>query len=291
MTIARAASEQEHEGSTTMKKPEVVLNEDGSREYAASTVGDACAKIWSQVAAQSRKSVIVYVHGRAAGFGGDREPQESFVKDKVIAEFETDHNAAVVMLHWPHSAFLLGFPEVDARAAGPLLAKLLRNIEGKRPATMVGIPVVVVTHSMGGIVLEEAVLGDFAAFDAVNNVVTSASAAKLKSSHQWLGRIKPKVYVTRNEHDSTLNSVKSHGPFIGLGKAQTLVTSGLADGVFYLDVTNQEVSHPYFYARQSVDDGRAHLRDKFFGPLYAGKALKMANFDLAVPGSTVYMMK
>lgn len=210
-----------------MKKTEIVLNEDGSKAYAASQVGDACAKLWSQVAAQSRKSVIVYVHGRAAGFGGDREPKESFVKDKVIAEFETDHNAAVVMLHWPHSAFLLGFPEDDARAAGPLLAKLLRTIEETRLSTTVGIPVVVVTHSMGGIVLEEAVQGDFAAFDEVKNVVTSASAAKLKNSHKWLGRIKPKVYVTRNEHDGTLNSVKSHGPFIGLGKAQTLVTSAL----------------------------------------------------------------
>ncbi len=291
MTIATAASEQEHEGTTTVKKPEMVLNEDGPEAYAATKVGDACAKLWSQVASRSRKSVLVYVHGRAAGFGGDREPKESFAKDKVITEFETDHNAAVIMLHWPHSAFLLGFPEDDARAAGPLLAKLLRTIEGTRLATMVGIPVVVVTHSMGGIVLEEAVLEDSAAFDAVKNVVTSASAAKLKNSHKWLGRIQPRVYVTRNEHDGTLNSVKSHGPFLGLGKAQTLVASGLAGGAFYLDVTNQEVSHPYFYARQSADDGRAHLRDKFFGPLYAGKALNMVNFDLAVPGSTVYMMK
>lgn len=274
-----------------MKKPEIILNEAGAKAYPAAKVADACATLWSQAAAKGRRSVVVYVHGRAAGFGPDREPRESFVKDKVISEFETDHHAAVIMLHWPHSAFLHGFPEEDARAAGPLLTQLLRAIEGTRPPAMAGIPVVVSTHSMGGIVLEEAVIGDGAAFDAVKSVVTSASAAKLKGSHKWLGAIKPKVYVTRNEHDGTLNSVKSHGPFIGLGKAQTLVNSGLADGVFYLDVTNQEVSHPYFYARQSVDDGRAHLRDKFFGPLYAGKTPKTADFDLAVPGSTVYKIK
>lgn len=176
------------------------------------------------------------------------------MKDKVMAKLESDRNTVVAMDHWPHAAPLFGFPDDNARPARPLPRQVLRHIEGARSKDDRPSPAVVVTHSVRGIVLKGAAKHDAKAFTAVRSVVIYASATKLKNSHQWLGSLKPKVRVTRSEHDGTLNLEKFNRPFIGLGMPQTLVAAGLAPGVFNLDVTNQEVSRPYFYARQSFGD-------------------------------------
>jgi hypothetical protein len=274
-----------------VKAPEVILNEGGPKAYAAAQLEDACNVLWSQVRKANRKAVLLYVHGRAAGgFGNDREPHESFIKDKVIDEFEREHRAAVAMLHWPHKALGTAYPEDAARAAGPLLTNLARAATATRPHDLTAVPMVVITHSMGGIVLEEGVKQDAAAFDSAKFVVTAASAARLEGSKSWLARLKPKTFVTRNRKDTALSWL-SGGPFIGLGTVDSLVGSGLAPQVFYLDVSNQAVGHPHFYAQGATQGGRANLRERFFRKLYSGQEPVISDFERVVTEANVYQLK
>ena len=116
------------------------------------------AAIDSLVAAKPAiEGVLVYVQGRSCGGGG--EPQKSL--ESVVPDMETEYAAGVVMFSWPGSddGCPLGFPEPQARKAGPALRAALASLASyaaTSPAALAQRKVTLITHSMGNIVLESA---------------------------------------------------------------------------------------------------------------------------------------
>jgi hypothetical protein len=272
---------------------EYVVNDAGPKAYPPTDVDRVVAVAWAQVRLRHSESLMVYVHGRAAGLGWDREPKESFTSPNVFGEFETRHRATVVMTHWPHWALINGFPREDAEAGAPLLASLVPRLAAARP-TNLATPIVVVTHSMGGIVLATAVDAG-ADFSGAHTVVTSASAARRAGSATWLGKLAARVFVVANGDDSVLAKAADPGPFLGHSTADELVAAGVAAGVFYLDVTGLGLnqSHRYFVLgnTQGAPGGRLdRLHEKFFDAVYRGRKPAETDFSRPIAGQPIFRL-
>lgn len=193
-------------------------------------------------------NVILFVHGRACGGGG--EPSKSL--DSVVPDLESDYSAAALMLYWPGSdgGCPLGFPESSARAAGPALRYLLTQIGRYRmdnPTKLATVKLSLLTHSMGNIVLQSALEAGATgvAADLFATVVLNSSATALAGHDAWLGRLDfaRQVYVTVNGGDAVLAAA-------GLGRGarlgHQLDTAPLTPRADYVDVSASRVNHQYY---------------------------------------------
>ena len=243
----------------------------------------AAELIWRTAQTTSAPSILVYVHGRdIKPFGNDGEPKSSY-KEGIIAELE-NANPAVIMLHWPHSITPPAYthmPIMDARAAGPALVNLLEALGSAKPAGATA-KVVVVTHSMGSIVLESAALAaPEGVWSIVSRVIVAAGASSVEGSGNWLAKIACQRYVTTNKNDGTLEKAANGGPFLGRQSFSSFPAAEVAADVFYLDVQNCKVSHRYFVSagsKSNPDDLEA-LAEHFFRPLFQSRAIDRTKFE------------
>lgn len=189
------------------------------------------------------RPVILYVHGRACGGGG--EPRKSL--EDAVPKMAASYSAAVVMFVWPGAddGCPLGFPEDRARASGKALVAALRAVRAYRaahPAT----PLTLITHSMGSLVLEAAAptLGALPQ-NTVDHVIVNSAASAAKNHAAWVGKLTfaRNVYVTVNDNDSVLRSA-GLGNGVRLGKNTDDAT--LASRATYVDFTANEVNHAYY---------------------------------------------
>lgn len=194
-------------------------------------------------------NVILYVHGRGCGDGG--EPEKSLAG--ALPALAQDYTAAPLLLFWPGSddACPLGFPEERARAAGPALAVAMaavRNYQLAHPARVAGVRFTLLTHSMGSLVLEGAVaVAGVEQLPAVtfDTAVVNAGASAAAGHAAWLARVGMSAhrYVTVNDDDTVLTAA-GVGRSVRLGRRVRDVS--LAVGVDYLDVTANGVNHAYY---------------------------------------------
>jgi hypothetical protein len=194
-------------------------------------------------------NVIVYVHGRACGGGG--EPGKSL--DGAMPELARDYTSAPIMLFWPGSddSCPLGFPEARARESGPALAAVIGDLYNYRlanAARVTGVRFTLVTHSMGSLVLEAAtaVRGfETVPQSAFETVVVNSSASAASGHNAWLARvgISRLRYVTVNNGDNVLTAA-GIGRGARLGKSIT--AAPLASGFDYTDFDANNVNHAYY---------------------------------------------
>lgn len=242
--------------------------------YPVTKIGDA---IEALVAARpTLDNVIVFVHGRACGGGG--EPDKSL--GSVVPEMESDYSAGVVMFFWPGSdkGCPLGFPEDESRAAGPALRAMLARLDAhmaSHPATRAKLKLSLLTHSMGNIVLEEALATKTGLAPALfDDVVLNSSATALAKHATWLARLDfaTDVYVTVNGGDDVLLAA---GTGRGVRLGRDLGAETLTPRAAYVDFTAANVNHQYYVS--SGQKGQ-HMRD-FYQAVLNGR-----RYDLA--GST-----
>lgn len=198
------------------------------------------------LAGRATRHVIFYVHGRACGGGG--EPMKSL--GEAIPELETDYSARVVMFTWPGSSSgcPLGFPEQEARNSGAALRHTIHKLAAKLGVQPVpGLTLTLITHSLGNIVLEEALATSTAPWPPrlFGTVVLNSSATAANGHHPWLSRLgfSANVYVSVNSGDSVLTAA-GVGRSTRLGKSIDNVT--LAPNAKYLDVSAANVNHAYY---------------------------------------------
>lgn len=224
----------------------------------------------------SIEHVILYVHGRACGGGG--EPTKSLAE--VMPPLEADYHARALMLYWPGSddSCPLGFPEDRARAAGPALAQLLTELATYRqtlPSRFATRRLTLITHSLGNIVLEAAAQPNaFAQLppNLVDTVVVSSSATALADHAAWLERVtfSPHVYVPVNDGDNVLTSA---GVGRGTRLGRRLEAEPLTGVATYVDFTASNVNHRYFIV--SGQEG-AHMK-AFYQAVMTGHAYDFTN--------------
>jgi hypothetical protein len=248
LTRSEGCSNLLNEYVDTNHAPELVVYEGtphglpSYRKFAIRQVDQALAYYFSNK--QTAQPVVLYIHGRAlkdTNIGEyDREPDES--RNDVVPVFSSKyHSNAVLMLHWPHRKTANEFPEDDARFAGNALLCLVRRLNSAEfnTNTFPGSRVLV-THSMGALVLEQAIKNsseDLSEFDVVS---IFAAASKAKNASSWLSKIRAhKQYVVVNTSDIILIGLRKILSFMPLGMCdiKCFEENPPADNVVYLDVT------------------------------------------------------
>ncbi len=245
------------------KKPELVVYEKSSYKiYPITQVDEAITHYLSDK--QSGQPLVLYVHGRAledTKIGEyDREPNES--KRDVIPVFSSKYNAnTILMLHWPHKKPENKFPESDARFSGKALACVIQrlNSENFSASKFPGFRALI-THSMGALVLEEALnqpSEDLNGFDVVS---IFAAASKADDANSWLSKISAhKQYVLINTKDIVLGQVKDITKSVPLGMCDSkcFQKNQSAKDVIYLDITDIAGAfhrkHNYFVEGEVAD--------------------------------------
>lgn len=204
-------------------------------------------------------NIILFVHGMG------QHPCHAFDKS-LISDMQTDYSAKVIMFHWPSWEGLLTFPEENAKSSAKDFKKVLLALEEfqKEKAELIGnIKVTLMTHSMGGIVLEEFIRSERG--EAISNIfdtiLINASASSGKNHAEWVQKIRMSnnIYVTVNLHDPTLGKAELHEEFdhdqkdqSRLGKrliSKNGVKVALANNAKYVDVTASDLRHVYYLHR------------------------------------------
>lgn len=234
-------------------------------------------------------SVIVLVHGRSCGGGG--EPKKSL--DEAVPELERTMSAAVVLFTWPGSdeGCPLGFPEARARAAGDALAYLTRVLAAYRatPGAALGArKVVLLAHSMGNLVLEAAV-GNPSPLPAgvFDTVLVGSSATALAGHATWLSRagLGRATYVSVNGNDNVLLAA---GTGRGTRLGRSIGQEPLAPGVLYADFDGANVDHAiYLPSGQKGEGMRAFYRTILRGEPFVVQGARGVTRTEARGGATI----
>ena len=235
--------------------------------------------------------VMIYIHGRALGHrtnGYDEEPGES-KKDVLPGLFSQYRPSKVLMFHWPHwgNGNDYSSPAEDAKSAGAALTDLLAEIDRAAKEKKLSGPLILLSHSMGSIVLQQA-LSHSPNPDLKNfhTVAIFASASRYKESWVWLSKIKTaNSYVFSNEHDPVLSHLHNT---IGECGVSCLLSEQRADGIVYVDITPLKLGHRYFVSNNPNAEQR-HLMDDVIQPMLTRGKPK---FDGAQPnaGKKIYVV-
>ncbi len=206
----------------------------------------------------TNEPLLLYIHGRALGGKDigeyDNEPKES--QNDVIPEFSKVYNIkTVLMLHWPHKkADKKGFPESDAQFSGKALACVVEWLNSnKYSANQFPGFRALISHSMGSLVLEEAIRKtsmDLQSFDVVS---IFAAASPAKDSKDWLSKIKAdKKFVLINTSDKVLRIQKERVNFepLGMCNEACFEHNKPSNNFTYIDITKIaglfKLRHNYF---------------------------------------------
>lgn len=223
----------------------------GARLYTADgqafTIDQVGAALSHTLGSATSGHVIFYVHGRACGGGG--EPSKSL--DGAMPELESNYKAKAIMFTWPGSSSgcPLGFPEPEARASGPAFAHFLHKFAFTLHSTpqLAGFTYTLIVHSLGGIVLEEALLKDTATLptELFDTMMLQSCASAADKHATWLTKLRfsPFVYVSINDGDQVLTAA-GVGRSVRLGKSVT--GEPLASNAKYIDFSAAGVNHAYY---------------------------------------------
>lgn len=240
------------------------------QRYDVGKIGDALDAVLG--ARPTTDHVVLFVHGRACGGGG--EPDKSLADS--VPELEQAKGASVLLFFWPGSddACPAGFPESRARDAGPALRFALTRVQSWRSThPTVKLALSLLTHSMGNIVLESALGPGPTGLSSslFGTAILSSSATALAKHAAWLAKLDfaTDVYVTVNDGDKILLAA-GLGRGVRLGKS--LQTEPLTARAAYVDFTAAGVNHQYY-----VPSGQkgVHMGD-FYGAVLAGTPYPLA---------------
>jgi hypothetical protein len=222
------------------------------------------------------RHVIIFVHGRSCSKGG--EPKKSL--SKAIPSLQSNYHAKALMFTWPGSSAgcPVGFPDSEARESGQAFSHMLHKLafilsdEGTTNLPN-NLTFTLITHSMGNIVLEEALTHDTIPLpeNLFSTVILSSSATALAGHSAWLSKLKfsPNLYVSENDGDSVLAAAGTYGARLG----RDLGTDELAANAQYVDFSASNVNHAYYL--HSGQKG-AHMT-AFYDTIMTGKAYNFAD--------------
>ncbi len=209
---------------------------------------DEAGEAFVHAMASGADNLILYVHGRGCGGGG--EPQKSL--SGAMPELESDYSSGAIMFNWPGSdvGCPLGFPEDEARAAGASLAHTLHVLayfKSRNAALFNELRLTFITHSMGSLVLEQALSDDPLALpSSLFHTAMIGSSASARSGHAtWVAKatLAETLYVSVNAGDSVLTAAAALG---GARLGKSVEGEPLAANALYVDFTASDVNHAYY---------------------------------------------
>jgi hypothetical protein len=226
------------------RKPELVVYENSSYKiYPISQVDEALTYYLSHK--QLGQPLVLYIHGRAledTKIGEyDREPDES--KNDVIPKFSSKYNVdTTLMLHWPHRKPKNKFPDDDAKFAGKALVCVIQRLNSDRfnASKFPGFRALL-THSMGALVLEDALNQSSENLSGFDVVSIFAAASRANNANSWLSKIRShRQYVLVNTKDIVLDQVKDITESVPLGMCDSkcFKKNQPIKDVVYLDITD-----------------------------------------------------
>lgn len=267
-------------------KPELVVYESSKityKKFPIHQVDEALTYYFMNK--QARQPLVLYIHGRALKdtiIGEyDREPEES--RNDVMPVFYGKYNTGtVLMLHWPHRKSGNGFskddevpfPEDDARFSGNALLCVIDRLNSDHfdPSKFPG-QRILITHSMGALVLEQAISESSEDLHKFDSISIFAAANRVDSANSWLSKITArKQYVVINTRDIILNYILAELKFVPLGMCdwKCFEDNSPANNIIYLDITciaggpfHANIRHDYFVKGDVADKVVAKiLRDE-----------------------------
>jgi len=202
---------------------------------------------------------ILFVHGMG------QHPCHAFDKS-LIADMQKDYSAKVIMYHWPSWEGLIAFPEQNARQSATDFKQVLLDLKTYRDdhlALVKDIKLTLLTHSMGSLVLEELMLNqEGESFSNLfDTVVINAAASSAKNHAAWVAkmRMSDNIYITINQHDTTLGKAELHQEWHYGGYGWERLGKRLVDkegnpvtlamNANYIDVTAASLGHVYYLHR------------------------------------------
>jgi len=224
-----------------------------------------------QECSKSKKSILIFIHGRG------KHPQKAF-KKKIITDLENNYNSKVIMLHWESWNGPFDFPAGNARGRYQNLISVLKDIQAyvaKNPEKMNAIHVNLLAHSMGTLMLEEAIKSrpNFCKDTIIDNIVLTASASALKNHSSWISSIEfaRNIYVVMNTLDPMLMlaSLKMRGKRLGVANLRRLKGDiQFANNTKYIDVSSSMLPHRLYLHRYLI---WAPFVKRFFNQVFAGE--------------------
>ncbi|MSO85821.1 MAG: alpha/beta hydrolase [Rhodospirillales bacterium] len=161
---------------------------------------DTIDAVLGQLSADSDRPIVLFVHGRG------NEPEKSIARN-ALASIEARHGVHAIMFNW--DSFCLTCRPVDRAAdAAPDLVFMLKAVaESRRNGNAGSNKLILLTHSMGSIVLQHAVADS--RFDELPDgmfdaIVLASSDSDADGHAEWmerLSRLAPATYVTVNPRD------------------------------------------------------------------------------------------
>lgn len=261
---------------SNQKIPELTVYyaNDGLSTYPMTQIDEALKFYFSKK--QADQPLLLYVHGRALGDTNigdyDHEPNES--KTDVYPAL-SNRTKTVLMLHWPHRQVANEFPEADARFAANALVCVIQRLNSdtfnanKFPGFRA-----LITHSMGALVLEEALKThaeiNLSEFDVV---AIFAAASRASDASLWLPKITAKNrYVFINIHDVVLRAAsnKINATLLGMCDVDCFIKNQPVQNITYLDISNVaglplNARHNYFV--------RGEVAEKIVSKLFKGESI------------------
>jgi hypothetical protein len=177
------------------------------------------------------------------------------------------------MFHWPHWGKFNDYknPVEDAKSSGVALAELLTAIDvavgkGKKKLNR---PLILISHSMGSIVLAEALNKSTSSdLNSLHTVAIFSSASRYEESWIWLSKIKStNRYVFSNKHDPVLIPIRD---VLGECDAECLDNRQRADGAIYIDISPLKLGHEYFVFDSNPNEKEKILANDVVQPIPTG---------------------
>ncbi|MEI7869531.1 MAG: alpha/beta hydrolase [Candidatus Methylumidiphilus sp.] len=185
---------------------------------------------------EHKKPFVLYVHGR-----GD-EPKKT-EQGKILEKLEQQYGVKVLMFNWDSKAkFVLSRPVAHADEAAPYLSDVVAKIINYRKLHQEArsIPISLLVHSMGNIVLQQAIDKDLKLSESDGplfmNILMTGSDADAEGHNLWVEKLSAKgeIMITINKQDGTLSWSKHDSGKTPLGINPK---EPLAKNAHYLNVT------------------------------------------------------
>ncbi|HWY11299.1 MAG TPA: alpha/beta hydrolase [Bacteroidia bacterium] len=193
----------------------------------------------------SKRDIVVYTEGMGKTFPANIDRATRFTRL---------YNVVTIMFDWPtYRPYLSGgknykLARRQSKTVARSLSKLFSELDKYKASREGTVKMSLLFHSLGNRIIKEAVTNDFIEVKdkLFDNIILNAPCVKMRGHKKWLEKlnIQKQIFVTRNNHDRTLELARLAGFTKQLGMHNRWRK---ADNAIYLNFSKVlEKEHNYF---------------------------------------------
>ena len=281
-----------HEAGVVVVDPLSLYGSAGVNDARCYAIVDAKRALTRAVGQNSKKPLILFVHGRGA------HPAKG-LKKNLIYYLAEENNANVVMFHWPSYKGLLGYAKKSAWESAASLEKFLEEVINftNAPGSPHQGTTILLVHSMGNIVVRELALQEapVLASSVFDTLILNAPDVPWKEKAPptftkttvrdpnafWLDHIKiaKQQFLHVSRKDTILTASRWISNF-GVQRLGRCMDKRKSKNFTFVDFNGTGVDHLYY-----IDQGPKKF--PFKGEKWKGNPAIAEYFELALAGKTV----